>query len=171
MGRRDSAVREERSLCRLMRGRRLLSGSFATLVLLGVALVLPSIASGDLGLLFPSPRAHWGQRITVSSASRYAPFSGVRVYLVAMALARSSRVQRPTGPPHNPRIVLLGALRLTHPAVARLVFVVPRVAPGDYTIGFWCRPCAPPAGAFFTTAQPGERWKQRRPARILRISR
>lgn len=171
LGRLDSAVRVERSLCRLMRGRCLLSGSFATLVLLGVALVLPSIASADLGLLFPSARAHWGQRITVSSASRYAPFSGVRVFLVPMALARSSRVQRPTGPPLNRRIVLLGALRLSHPGVARLAFVVPRVAPGDYTIGFWCRPCAPPAGAFFTTAQPGERWKQRRPARILRISR
>jgi hypothetical protein len=149
----------------------LLSGSFATLVLLGIALVLPSIASADLGLVFPSPRAHWGQRITVSSASRYAPFSGVHVYLVPMVLARSSRVQRPTGPPHNSRIVLLGALRLTHPAVAKLTFIVPRVLLGDYTIGFWCRPCAPPAGAFFTTAQPGERWKQRRPARILRISR
>jgi hypothetical protein len=161
----------ERSLCRLMRGRQLLSGSVATLGLLGVALVIPSIASADLGLLFPSPRAHWGQRITVSSASRYAPFSGVRVYLVPMALARSSRVQRPTGPPLSPRIVMLGPLRLTHPAVARLTFVVARVPPGDYTIGFWCRPCAPAAGAFFTTAQPGERWKQRRPARVVRISR
>jgi hypothetical protein len=107
----------------------------------------------------------------VSSAGRYAPFSGVRVYLVPMALARSLRVQRPTGPPRNPRIVTLGPLRLTHPAVARLTFVVPRVPPGDYTIGFWCKRCAPPAGAFFTTAQPGERWKQRRPARILRVSR
>lgn len=141
------------------------------LVALGVALVIPSIAGADLGLLFPSPRALWGERVTVSSAGRYAPFSGVRVYLVPMALARSSRVQRPTGPPRNPRIVTLGPLRLTHPAVARLTFVVPRVPPGDYTIGFWCKRCSPPAGAFFTTAQPGERWKQRRPARILRVSR
>jgi hypothetical protein len=170
-GRRDPAARVDRSSCRLMPGRHFHSGSVATLVLLGVVLVIPSIASADLGLFFPSPRAQWGQRITVSSASRYAPFSGVRVYLVPMALARSSRVQRPTGPPPSPRIVMLGPLRLTHTAVARLTFVVPRVPHGDYTIGFWCRPCAPPAGAFFTTAQPGERWKQRRPARILRISR
>lgn len=153
-----------------MRRRLLVSVSVATLSALGVALVVPSIARADLGLLFPSPRAHWGQRITVSSLGRYAPFSGVRVYLVPMALARSSRVQRPTCPPRNPRIVALGPLRLTRPAVARLSFIVQRVPPGDYTIGFWCKRCAPPAGAFFTTAQPGERWKPRRPARILRIS-
>jgi len=121
--------------------------------------------------LFPSPRADWGQRITVSSPSRYVPFSGVRVYLVPMALARSSRVQRSTGPPRNRRIIPLGPLRLAHPAVARLLFTVPRVPPGDYTIGFWCKPCAPPRGAFFTTAQPHEQWKPKRPARILRIGR
>lgn len=138
---------------------------------LGVVLFVPSIALAGLGLLFPSPRAHWGQRVTVSSLTRYAPFSGVRVYLVPIALARSSRVQRPTGPPRNRRIVPLGPLRLSHAAVARLSFTVPRVPPGDYTIGFWCKPCAPPRGAFFTTAQPHERWTPRRPARILRISR
>jgi hypothetical protein len=88
-----------------------------------------------------------------------------------MKLARSSRVQRPTGPPRKPRIVALGPLRLTRPAMARLTFIVPRVPPSDYTIGFWCKPCAPPAGAFFTTAQPGEHWKDTRPARIVRIGR
>jgi len=54
-----------------------------------------------------------------------------------MALARSARVQRPTGPPRNRRIIPLGSLALERPAVARLSFVVPRVRPGDYTIGFW----------------------------------
>ena len=170
-GRPDSPPPVERSLCGMRPRRRLRAVSIAALVALGVALVIPNIAAADLGLLFPSPRAHWGKRITVSSSGRYAPFSGVRVYLVPMALARSSRVQRPTGPPRNPRILALGRLHLTHPAVARLSFVVPRVPPGDYTIGFWCKPCAPPAGAFFTTAQPGEHWKQSRPARIIRISR
>jgi hypothetical protein len=143
----------------------------ATSLALGVALFVPSVARADLGLLFAFPRAHWGQRISVSSLGRYAPFSGVRVYLVPMTLARSSSVQRPTGPPHNPRIVPLGPLRLTRPAVARLSFIVPRVPPGDYTIGFWCKPCAPPRGAFFTTARPHEAWKPKRPARVLRISR
>jgi hypothetical protein len=87
-----------------------------------------------------------------------------------MALARSSRVQRPTGPPHNPRIIGLGPLSLKHPGVANLSFIVPHVRPGDYTLGFWCKPCAPPAGAFFTTAQPGQRWTPRQ-HRIVRISR
>jgi hypothetical protein len=150
---------------------RFLAGVFATLLALGVALFVPSVALADLGLLFPSPRAHWGQRVTVSSLGRYAPFAGVRVYLVPIALARSSRAQRPTGPPRNRRIVALGPLRLSNPAVAKLSFTVPRVPPGDYTIGFWCKPCAPPRGAFFTTAQPHERWTPKRPARILRISR
>jgi hypothetical protein len=130
-----------------------------------------SPALADLGLWFPLPRAHWGQRVTIHSLGHYAPFSGVRVYLVPMALAHSSRTQRPTGPPRNPRILPLGSLHLARPAIATLSFTVPRVPAGDYTIGFWCKPCAPPRGAFFTTAQPRERWKPTRPARILRISR
>jgi hypothetical protein len=134
------------------------------------ALALPASASADLGLWFASPRAHWGQRVHVSSPNRYASFSGVRVYLVPMALARSSRVQRPTGPPHNPRIIQIGALHLFDPGVARLTFIVPHVPPGDYTIGFLCKPCAPPAGAFFTTARPGQRWTPHQ-RRIVRISR
>jgi hypothetical protein len=134
-----------------------------------VALFLPSIARADLALWFASPRAYWDKRVQVSSPNRYAPFSGVRVYLVPMALARSGRVQRSTGPPHNPRVVRIGALHLDHPGVARLTFVVPHVPPGDYTIGFLCKPCAPPAGAFFTTAHPGQRWTPQQP-RIVRIS-
>ncbi|HEY2939837.1 MAG TPA: hypothetical protein VGJ27_08495, partial [Gaiellaceae bacterium] len=71
------------------------------LLVITVALVVPGAARADLALWFASPRAHWGQRVRVASPGRYAPFSGVRVYLVPMALARSSRDQRPTGPPHD----------------------------------------------------------------------
>jgi hypothetical protein len=144
--------------------------SITILLALAIGLAMPSAARADLALLFASPRAHWGQRVDVRSPDRYAPFSGVRVYLVPMALARSARAQRPTGPPRNQRIIPLGPLRLDHPDVARLSFILPHVPPGDYTMGLWCKPCAPPAGAFFTTAHPGQRWtpKQRR---ILRISR
>jgi hypothetical protein len=141
-----------------------------TLLAITSALVAASSARADLALWFASPRAHWGQRVHVSSPSRYAPFSGVRVYLVPMDLARSSRVQRRSGPPHNPRIISLGPIRLDHPGVVRISFVVPRVRPGDYTIGFWCKPCAPPTGAFFTTAPPGQRWTPKQD-RIVRISR
>ena len=135
-----------------------------------LTLAIPARAHADLGLWFASPRAHWGQRVRASSPVRYAPFSGVRVYLVPMALAQSSFVQRPTGPPRNPRITSLGHLRLDHPGIARLSFKIPPVRPGDYTLGFWCKPCAPPKGAFFTTAQPGRRWTpdQRRIVRITR---
>src|SRR2546426_11157592 len=141
-----------------------------TTLALGIGLVAPGVARADLGLWFASPRAHWGQRLHVSSPNPYAPFSGVWVYLVPMALARSSRVQRPSGPPHNSRIIPLGPLRLDHPGVATLSFPVPHVQPGDYTLGFWCKPCAPPKGAFFTTAQPGQRWTPRQD-RIVHISR
>jgi hypothetical protein len=135
-----------------------------------LALAIPASARADLGLWFASPRAHWGQRVHASSPTPYAPFSGVRVYLVPMALARSSLVQRPAGPPRNDRIIQLGPLRLDHPGVARLSFILPHVLPGDYTLGFWCKPCAPPKGAFFTTAQPGQRWSLSQ-HRILRVSR
>jgi hypothetical protein len=139
-------------------------------VTLAIEIALPAVARADLALWFASPRAKWGQRVRVSSPGRYAPFSGVRVYLVPMALARSASHQRPTGPPRNPTIITLGTLRLDQPGVASLSFIVPRVRPGDYTIGFWCKPCAPPRGAFFTTAQPGRRWTPRQ-RRIVRISR
>ena len=155
--------------CRPMRQRTVIF-SIGVLVAFTIEFAIPSSAAADLALWFALPRAHWGQRIQVHSPERYAPFSGVRVYLVPIALARSARVQRPTGPPHHRRIILLGPLHLDSPGVASLSFTVPHVPPGDYTMGFWCRPCAPPTGAFFTTAQPGQQWapKQRR---ILRISR
>jgi len=141
-----------------------------TLLTLAIGLVVSDGARADLALWFPSSRAHWDQRIDVSSPNRYAPFSGVRVFLVPMTLAQSGRVQRPTGPPHNRSIIPLGRLHLEHPGVARLWFVVPHVRPGDYTLGFWCKPCAPPVGAFFTTAPPGQHWTPSE-HRIVRISR
>src|SRR6266542_3317087 len=75
---------------------------FITILLsLAIGLAMPSSARADLALLFTSPRAHWGQRVHVRSPGRYAPFSGVRAYFVPMALARSARAQRPTGPPRS----------------------------------------------------------------------
>jgi hypothetical protein len=143
----------------------------ATLIAaIAISLATPGGARADLGLWFASPLAHWGQHVRALSPVRYAPFSGVRVYLVPMTLARSSLVQRSTGPPRNRRIIPLGSLELDHPGIARLSFNVPRVRPGDYTIGFWCKPCAPPKGAFFTTGQPGQRWTPTQ-RRILRVRR
>jgi hypothetical protein len=145
---------------------------FTGCLLAGIVLTvaIPVVAQADLGLWFATPRAHWGQRVHAASPVRYAPFSGVWVYFVPMALARSSLVQRPSGPPHNRRIFSLGPLRLARRGIERLSFTVPHVRPGDYTLGFWCKPCAPPKGAFFTTAQPGQRWTPSQ-RRIIRISR
>jgi hypothetical protein len=139
-------------------------------VAVAAGLALPQAARADLALWFASPRAHWGERVVVRSPGRYAPFSGVRTYLVPMALARAARYQRPTGPPRDPRIIPLGPLELKRRAVATLSFVVPHVRPGDYTIGFWCKPCAPARGSFFTTARPDQNWSPDQ-RRIVRISR
>jgi hypothetical protein len=151
-----------------VRRRTVLAAS--TAIALAVVLFVPAKALADLALLFVTPRAHWGQRVQAASPGAYAPFADVRVYLVPMALARSGRTQRSTGLPSSPRIKPVGWLRLRSAGSARLSFIVPRVQPGDYTLGFLCLPCAPPAGAFFTTAKPGTRWTPRQ-HKILRISR
>jgi hypothetical protein len=48
-------------------------------------------------------------------------------------------------------------------------FTAPDVRPGDYTIGFWCRKCAPPRGATFTAAYPGSQWSNAPFSKIVRV--
>ena len=130
----------------------------------------------DLGLVFPDTRAVSGQRVDAFSGdnrgrpSRFTSAKGIHLYLVPMADAKSPAAQRSTGPPTNPRWLPLGRLHLSADGVARLSFVVPNVAPGDYTIGFWCLPCAPPHGATFTTAYPGTPWRARPYGKVLRLA-
>jgi hypothetical protein len=57
-----------------------------------------------------------------------------------------------------------------HAGVFKPSFVIPNVAPGSYTIGFWCIPCAPPKGATFTGAYPGRVPTGGRFTKILRVT-
>ena len=97
------------------------------------------------------------------------PVRGVHLYFVPMSHAKSPRHQTGTGPPDDPAWLPLGPLRHTHRGVVRLSFVVPNVAPGSYTIGFWCIPCAPPKGATFTGAYPGHAATGKALTTILRV--
>jgi hypothetical protein len=149
-------------------------GAAALVVALGI-LCSPASARADLSLVFNRASASAGERIEAFSGTstgqgvRYAPFSGIAVYLVPIALALRQTRLRSTGLPRDRRIIPLGALRRDHAGVARISFRLPRVRPGDYTTAFLCRPCAPPLGAFFTSARPGERWSGRPFGRILRV--
>ncbi len=130
-------------------------------------------ARADLLLVFNRVSVQPGQAVvTFSGDSRGRPerwpwVHGVRLYLVPMGHARGARHQIPTGPPVDPAWIPLGRLRQDPSGVARIRFAVPDVAPGDYTIGFWCIPCAPPQGATFTQAYPGTHPTGRRFGKIL----
>jgi hypothetical protein len=156
--------------------RELLKRLFTCSVVVCGFLADTPTARADLGLVFPETRAVPGQRVGAFSGdnrgrpSRFTSVKGIRLYLVPMADAKSPANQRPTGPPRNPSWRPLGRLHLSADGVARLSFVVPNLAPGDYTIGFWCRPCAPPRGATFTTAYPGTRWRARPFGKVLRLT-
>jgi hypothetical protein len=98
----------------------------------------------------------------------------VTVYLVPMRLAKSGAHQRSTGPPRDSRWIRIGPLLEPGSQTGReahLSFVLPgTLPPNDYTTGFWCRPCAPPKGATFTSAQPGQSWSpDARLQTILRV--
>jgi hypothetical protein len=88
-----------------------------------------------------------------------------------MTHAKSARHQRPTGLPHDPYWVPLGYLGHRTRGPIRIRFVIPSVRPGDYTIGFWCRRCAPPEGATFTSAYPGTAWTNTRFSKVIRVVR
>lgn len=135
----------------------------------------PSVARADLLLVFTRGQAAVGQRVEAVSGDRRGPQSlppvrSIRLYLVPMARAKSPKHQTSTGPPTDPTWLPLGRLRHPHPGVYKLSFVIPHVAPGSYTIGFWCVPCAPPRGATFTGAYPGHVATGRPFTKILRVT-
>lgn len=173
---RDVDLRVRRTGCvrchRISRLVRILSA-------LGVGLVwlaLPSAAIADLSLVFTQSSAHPGDRVEVLSAERsgrgvsYPAIHEFRRYFVPMDLAKSGRHQRPSGQPTDPGWVSLGPLGHSAAGVVRFAFVVPDVRPGAYTVGIWCRQCAPPQGATFTVADPGTPWRDAKYSKVLRIS-
>jgi hypothetical protein len=138
-------------------------------------LVWPSVAAADLVLLFKQGHALPGQRVEAFSGDRRGrPYSwptvtGVWVYFVPMSHAKSPSRQTPTGPPRDPAWIPLGRLHQDHAGVGRVVFTIPGVRPGSYTLGYWCIPCAPPQGATFTQAYPGHSANDRPYTDILRV--
>jgi hypothetical protein len=148
--------------------------------LLGICLLATTAtpANADLSLVFNKAKAVPGETVTALSArrgfSKPRPFTkgaeGVRVYLVPLSLAKRQTHLRATGPPTDARWLPLGRLSRDARGAVRFAFVVPRVEAGDYTIGFWCRPCAPPAGDYFTSARPDERWTGQPYHVVLRIA-
>lgn len=134
-------------------------------------------ARGDLYLRFRVPLAHPGQSVVAffgDSRGRPSPvtsLAGIRAYLVPARDRISPRHQTGTGPPKSPAWIPLGPLRKTPDGSASMRFRLPAdLAPGVYTIGFWCIPCAPPRGATFTGAYPNQRWKAgERYQKLLRV--
>ena len=144
-------------------------------VLLAVVLVVSftATAQADLYTVFDRATAMPGDVVKIRTTGIVTGSPRITVYLVPLRLARSGAHQTSTGPPRDRRWIrvgpLVGAGSKTR-REARISFVLPATLPaGDYTTGFWCRPCAPPNGATFTSAQPGQRWSQK--ARLPKIIR
>jgi hypothetical protein len=134
------------------------------LVVLTVFAGSPELAAADLGLVFKQAKAAPGDRVLLYSgrridgrASGYPPLKDVEVYFVPLSLAKLQNHLRSRGRPRDARWLPLGPPRQTENGVIRIWITVPDVPSGDYTVGFWCRTCAPPKGDFFTSAFPGER--------------
>ena len=143
----------------------------------GLSVGFPSAAGADLYLVFDRPKAHPGDHVQALYADNtgrpypVSPIHGVRVYFVPMTHAKAARHQRPTGLPSDPLWVPLGRLDHRTRGPIRIRFVIPNVRPGTYTIGFWCRQCAPPQGATFTSAYPGTAWTNTKYSKVLRVVR
>jgi hypothetical protein len=130
------------------------------------AIVAVPHALGDLYLRFRVPAAHPGQTVVAffgdrnGRPSQVTSLAGIRAYLVPASDRISPRHQTGTGPPKSSAWLPLGPLRKTPDGSALMRFRLPAdLAPGLYTIGFWCIPCAPPKGATFTGAYPNQKWK------------
>jgi hypothetical protein len=155
----------------------MISGLPLRVLLVGAAMTVELAAApkaqADLLLVFNRVSVQPGQVVGAFSGDnrgrpeRWPRVHGIRLYLVPMGHAHSPRHQIPTGPPADPTWIPLGRLRQDPSGVARIRFAVPDVAPGDYTIGYWCMPCAPPQGATFTQAYPGTHPTGRRFGKIL----
>src|SRR4051794_10790039 len=138
-----------------------------------LAVSVTATAHADLYTVFDRATAMPGASVRIRTTGIVTGSPDVTVYLVPLRLARSGAHQTSTGPPRDPRWIRVGPLVRAGSKMgreARISFVLPaRLPAGDYTTGFWCRPCAPPKGATFTSAQPGQRWSPN--ARLQKIIR
>ena len=121
--------------------------------LIAVAVAAPG-AHGDLALCFRVPVAHPGQTVVAflgDSRGHLERLKSLRprihTYLVPARDRISPSHQTRTGPPTSSAWISLGPLRKARDGSVKMRFRLPAdLAPGLYTIGFWCIPCAPPDG-------------------------
>jgi hypothetical protein len=120
-----------------------------------LALATAPSAAAKGALSFDRHTAHVGDKLTLSSSWIDRP-SGIVVYFLPLAQApRWWPTYQALAPAYGPPPHLAAAIRLgrIHPYGdhgGRLVFRVPRVAPGRYVLAFWCVPC----GTHWTSALP-----------------
>jgi hypothetical protein len=137
----------------------------------------PELAAADLGLVVKQAKAAPGDRVLLYSGRRsdgrvvgYPPIKDVEVYFVPLSLAKLQNHLRSRGRPRDARWRPLGPPSQDEHGVIRMWITVPEVPISDYTVGFWCKKCAPPKGDFFTSAFPGQRWSGRPHYTILRVT-
>jgi hypothetical protein len=139
-------------------------------IALAAALVVVPAAAAKDGLQFTRATAHVGDPLVV--ATGYATHrSGVVVFFMPLRVAPrwwkapyNGGWETPNNgpPPHVRGVIRLGAARPYGAHGLRLMTRVPRVTPGRYVLGIWCKPC----NEHFTTALPNF---QPSPTGILRV--
>jgi hypothetical protein len=151
-------------------------GRFRVLVGAGllVALIVVSSSQAALSFIFNRASARPGMTVVALQAPGYLPSSkGIVAYLIPTRLPGvtpdSGRGYILFHPPTRHAVKLGDARRIAGQRIG-VRFRVPRVTPGDYTIGLWCSTCSHGHGDFFASALWGEPWTGA-PGRVLRITR
>jgi len=130
------------------------------LAVAAIALVVPISAQAALSFAFDRAQARTGQLVHAyqadpdgNPAPAWDRLEGVTIYL--------ARVRAPS------RRVRLGQMGIDDQGVWSIDFRVPRVAPGLYTIAFFCEPCG---NTYFSSIGTDARWTGR-PGRVLKVRR
>jgi hypothetical protein len=134
-----------------------------------LALVTAPGAAAKDSLSFSRHSARVGDRLTLTT-SWMTHRTGIVVSLLPLSqsprwwLTHNADAPAYGPPPHLASAVLLGHIEPYGTHGGRLVFRVPRVAPGRYVLAFWCKPC----NARWTSALPNY---QVDPYGILRVTK
>jgi hypothetical protein len=111
-----------------------------------VAFVFAPLADAKNGLLFARGTARVGEGMTLTTPWMNHP-AGVIVYFMPLAASPkwwpTYQALAPARgrPPALKSAVRLGRVERWRSTGGRLEFLVPRVTPGRYVLGFWCQPC------------------------------
>lgn len=143
-----------------------------------LALCLAPSAEAALFLSFSQTHASPGHRVVARTPNRWygrngklmppGKFPGVTVFLLPLRLAGGIPVAG-SRPPTSRDVVRLGPLLIDRHGRGFVSFIVPRVTPGLYTTGFWCKTCLT-GGDFFTSAATSDAWTAKT-GPVLRITR